>query len=68
MKKGDLVNIPSATTLIQVDEDDRPISYCRLKEPYLALLVDQPKGKKYSRVFYRGDYWELETSDIYERR
>ncbi len=62
------MHIPASTMLLQLDEDDRVVTYCCLKEPYLALLVDQPTGKKYSRVFYRGEYWEAETSDIYERR
>tara|TARA_R100000808_G_scaffold24084_1_gene54612 strand:- start:1534 stop:1761 length:228 start_codon:yes stop_codon:yes gene_type:complete len=68
MKKGDLVHIPASTMLLQLDEDDRVVTYCCLKEPYLALLVSQSEERKYSRVFYRGEYWEAETSDIYERR
>ena len=73
LKKGDLVFIPSSVRLIQFGGEDA--SYAELplfinnhtttRKPSHALLMEISLDN-YFKVYYNGEYWFANKSDVYE--
>ncbi len=62
-KRGDLVHVPSSTTLTH-KPDKHPITFMRLKEPK-KLLVVETKENSTVGVIYDGAVWYVEKRDVY---
>ena len=72
-KEGDLVFIPSSVRLVQFNDEDT--SYVSLSlfinkhsttsKPSHALLMDNSLDN-YCKVYYNGEYWFADKSDVYE--
>ena len=68
--KGDLIHVPSNVTLLQFDhvsEDLEPQAaakrFLSTTKPKRALLVEQ--SNSYCKILYEGEYWFVESRDIY---
>ena len=72
-KKGDLVFIPSSVRLIQFSEQNKiynelPLfvnKHTTTNEPRHVLLIEDSLDK-YCKVYYNGECWFADTSDVYE--
>ena len=68
LKKGDLVFIPSSVRLIQFGEADLPLfinKHTTTSKPNHVLLMEDPLDKYY-KVYYNGECWFADRSDVYE--
>ena len=71
-RKGDLIYIPSNVTLLQFDNTEEgkkpsfanPKRFLSTTKPRQALLVKQ--SDLYCKVLYDGEYWFVESRDIYD--
>ena len=69
MKKGDLAWLPSATSLIQFAEEDKPDSgvkcFCNPKVPTHVLVLGEIEDVYY-KIGYRGARWAVPKHYLYE--
>ena len=71
-RKGDLVFIPSDVRLIQFQEENAthatlPLfinKHITTNKPNRVLLMDSVD--KYCKIYYDGEYWFADKSDVYE--
>ena len=69
MKKGDLAWLPSATSLLQFNNEDDPESgvtcFCRPKSPTHVLVLGEITDVYY-KIEYRGGKWAVPKHYLYE--
>lgn len=66
-RKGDLVYIPQAVTLLRLTEGGSVCQYAELDSPATLLVSDILAGPRagYYEVVYQGSKWLVAPSEVY---